>query len=89
MLESLAFILQVQCGFQTIGAVTASYGNVVYVTAESHDIPKVAFFKMYQDQSKSHTFCGPLKQALASGRSVTLKINDAKDELVELQISEK
>ncbi len=85
MMSFLALVLQVQCGFQTIGAVTLSYGNVVYVTPDEQNTPKVAFFKIYQDQSQSHSYCNPLKQSLFDGKAVLLKVDETKDEVIEIQ----
>lgn len=86
MIPFLAFILQIQCGFQTIGSLTASYGTIVYVSKATPNTPQVAFFKTYADPGKPHPYCAPLNQALANGNAVWLKVDESKDEVVAIQL---
>ncbi|QDK37070.1 hypothetical protein DOE51_05415 [Bdellovibrio sp. NC01] len=85
MVQVLAFILQVQCGFQTIGSATVSYGDVVFVTAEDRSTPQVAFFQTSLNPSQPHPFCAPLKNGLASGNPVMLDIDLHSKQVVKIE----
>ncbi|HEX7675825.1 MAG TPA: hypothetical protein VF412_16730 [Bdellovibrio sp.] len=86
MVQVLAFILQVQCGFQTIGSATISYGNVVFVTADDRNKPQVAFFQTSENPGKPHPYCEPLQRSLSSGQAVALEIDRANNQVVQLQV---
>lgn len=84
MVQVLAFILQVQCGFQTIGSATVSYGNVVFVTAEERSKPQVAFFQTSENPGQPHPFCEPLKKFLSNGRPLILDVDSTNHQIVNI-----